>query len=182
MLGGVRDGRIIAGDKGWWSTLARSGGAIDLNTLNVLGAEVCGVSPTKPLPAAAEAAFIWRALQQCRIPALEALVGAGPGAPVALHLAALMGHDVKRLCLACPAEAVHDPGALKALPWRAIGVEATVIASESNRAQAQMELRAVTQNLPSLNAFHAVPAITGPGAYIYEAHLMEDAIAAFMRA
>lgn len=177
VLGAARDGRFIAGQEGWWSSVVRPGGGVDLNALTVFGADIGGLANIRPVPPASEAMLLFRALQQTRIPRLRALIGAGPGAAVALHLAALLGHQLGRLCLACPSFADEDAG-LRSIAWHRIVADASVIGPQGLRSK----IAAVWPNLRSLTAFHAVPTISGPDAYIYEAHLLETGVSAFMRA
>lgn len=108
VLGGISAGRRAADGPegpGWWRSLVRPGGGVDLDRFRVVAADFFPLSPSRPLDLApSDYARVFRAaLRTAGVDRLHAAVGGSFGGMIALSLARRFPDFVGRLAVLCAA-------------------------------------------------------------------------------
>ena len=130
-LGGISAGRAVVtledGEKGWWSDVVTSGGALDIHQYQILGLDYLGGSGASTGPRAGEAGFpaisaydqaeiLRRLLDYLQIAKIEAIVGASYGGMVALTFAERFPDRVARIVVISAADRSHP----LSTAWRSV--------------------------------------------------------------
>ena len=111
VLGGISANRFVArcadGSDGWWASLVREGGGVDLSRFRIVGLDFAADETGRFAPTSAEQAeAMLAALDAAGIEKAHAIVGASYGGMVALAFAALYPERVERIVAisapACP--------------------------------------------------------------------------------
>ncbi len=116
-LGGISANRFVveeekyAGRKGWWSRIARVGGAIDLSRYSVIGFDYPPERAKEPLDLCPEdfADLLKVALDKAKIGRVSAFIGASFGGMIGLSFARKYPERLDRLCVI---SAAHRPSAM----------------------------------------------------------------------
>ncbi len=105
-LGGVSADRRVAGADGWWRDVAKAGGGLDLDRVQLIGADYVAAETPVDLCPEDYAALIADALRDAGVDRLDAVIGASFGGMAALAFARRFPKRVKRLCVI---SAAHRP-------------------------------------------------------------------------
>jgi len=174
VLGGISAGRFVAdanpdssgksgGASGWWETLVRPGGGVDLKRYRVLGLDFSPRQTQAPLALtpADQAQLLTLALDAAGIETLHAFVGASYGGMVALAFARLFPARVQRLVVLC---AAHRPHPI-ATAWRGVQRRILEFAIECGRpeegAALARELAMTTYRTPDEFDARFTPGLNG---------------------
>jgi len=107
VMGGISATRFVADggreNRGWWSTLVRKGGPVDINTYQVLGYDFAPAveSDNRPdcITTMDQANRILALLDHLKIKKLDAIIGSSYGGMTALAFAQKYPERVKQLCV-----------------------------------------------------------------------------------
>ena len=124
VLGGISATRFVAdggrNNRGWWSTLVRAGGPIDLTKFQVLGLEFaptgdCSVCPDT-ITTGDQARRLKAVMDTQGIGKLAAIIGSSYGGMTALRFAELFPDSLEQLCVIGAAHRPYPIG----VAWRGI--------------------------------------------------------------
>ena len=128
VMGGISAHRFVSActERGWWKEIVAPGGGVDTRHFAVLGLDFLGGSGDSSSPAAGEcfpplspfdqARALVAVLDELRIPALHAVVGASYGGMVALALAQEHASRVRQIVVFSAAARPHP----LATAWRSV--------------------------------------------------------------
>lgn len=124
VLGGISATRFVAdggrNNRGWWSTLVREGGPIDLSSFQVLGLEFapsgdCAVCPDT-ITTGDQARRLKAVLDDQNIERVSAIIGSSYGGMTALRFAELYPERLSKMCIIGAAHRPYPIG----VAWRGI--------------------------------------------------------------
>ncbi|WP_051279829.1 homoserine O-succinyltransferase MetX [Hellea balneolensis] len=144
VMGGISASRFIADggrlNRGWWSTLVRGGGPIDLNTFQVIGMDFAPAVESDNRPDSItthdQAARLKALLDAQGISKVAAIIGSSYGGMTALAFAHDYPDAVGQLCVI---GAAHKPYPI-GVAWRGIQRRAVRLGIEAGRPKEGMKL------------------------------------------
>ncbi len=144
VMGGISASRFVAdgskGRRGWWSTLVRKGGPIDLKKFQVLGLDFAPSVETDNRPDCIttfdQAARLKALLDDLKIKKLAAIIGSSYGGMTALAFAQDYPDRVEQVCVI---GAAHKPYPI-GVAWRGIQRRAVRLGIEAGRPKEGMKL------------------------------------------
>lgn len=151
--GGISAGRNVAdspGEPGWWGSIARAGGAVDLAKFCVIGFEFLPNpgETARTLTSLDQARALAFALEKIDIFRLCAFVGASYGGMVALAFAAQFPRRIDKLCIISAADRPHPAAtALRGVQRRIVDFGCRMGAPEEGVSLAR-QLAMVTYRTP----------------------------------
>ena len=124
VLGGISATRFVAdggrNNRGWWSTLVRDGGPIDLTKFRVLGLEFAPTGDSRECPdtitTGDQASRLKAVMDAQGIEKVAAIIGSSYGGMTALRFAQMFPESLDRLCVIGAAHRPYPIG----VAWRGI--------------------------------------------------------------
>lgn len=143
VMGGISAGRFIADDpsgkRGWWSTLVRAGGPIDISRLKVIGYDFApGEDAANPgsITTTDQAKRLRELLNSQGIERVDAIIGSSYGGMTGLAFAQNYPDAIKQLCVI---GASHRPYPI-GVAWRGIQRRIVRLGVEAGRPKQGMKL------------------------------------------
>ena len=144
ILGGISASRFVADggrlDRGWWSTLVRPGGPIDLNKYKVIGLDFAPSTESESRPKSItthdQAARLKELLLLNKISNVSAIIGSSYGGMTALAFAHDFPNMVNNICII---GATHKPYPI-GVAWRGIQRRAVLLGLEAGNPAKGMKL------------------------------------------
>lgn len=160
VLGGAGRSRFIAGEHGWWRTLAAPGGAINLNQFAVLGAAASSASANAASSIGSMPGLLEVALARFNLFPLHAVIACAEGADIAVELAARRRAQIEQLCLISPTLSERSASVLPH-----VEAQVTLVACGEPK-RALSELQALGGLVRNLKAQHALRSPFGGETYL----------------